>query len=137
MDSLLEHYQMVADLSEIQPFERLRDMLGFYTSEAARAAIDRNKYRGERRRVERRLRRLTASLRGSVGARTKWQADVEIENQPTIVKLRKELDHVNTMIEFLDDLSSGFSADAAALSREQTAREIEYRAYHGRPGSGR
>ncbi len=136
MDALLEEYGMVIDVSTIQPFEMVRDMHSFYTSEAARAAVKLAEHKASRRTLKRTISTRTASLMGSQTG-TKWRASAEIERQPEIRRLNRALDFTENLIEMMTEIKENYFKYADSLSREITARTKERDAYYGRAGSGR
>lgn len=136
MDELVDRYSMPIDLSDIQPFQRLRDLMGFYTTEASRALVDLAKYRAHRRHLQGKLKRRRSIIMRSASD-TKWRADAEAANDPRIVDIQDQLDNTESVIEILDALQQTYVRNYDALSRELTARTGDRDRYYGRGGMGK
>lgn len=136
IDELLAKYHMPANLSEIEPFERVRDFLGFYTTEASRALFTLSQYRARRRTLNREMGRRKSHLMGSTSG-AKWRAEAEIQSDKRLSKLQDELDVVENVIDIMEVLYQNYSEYVKALSREITARTGEKDRYYGRGGDGR
>ena len=136
MDDLVEKYSMPLELSNIQPFQHLRDLMGFYTTEASRAIVDIAKYKGHRRYLQARLKQRRAFILGSAG-NIKWRAEAEVAGDRRAIDIGGELDNCESIIELLEALHVGYVRNYDALSRELTARSGDRDRWYGRGGSGR
>ena len=135
MEKTIEKYAMEADLSNIQPFERLRSLLGFYTSESSRALIDAGLYRAERKRLQRAIDDRTASLMASTKVATAWRAKALVRDDKKIQRWYESIEICDNVIEILDRLVKTYDGYVNALSREQTARQNDRDKYYGRGGA--
>lgn len=138
IDELLEEFQMVADLSNIEPFQQVRDLLGFYTSEAARAHLSLTQQKAHRRwllhRIERRKARVISRLPDRA---TKWRANAAANEDKKIYEYQQDLLICENLIEILDGLHETYGNYANALSREMTARKDDRDRWYGRAGQGK
>lgn len=134
IDELLQKYHMPANLSEIEPYQKVRDYLGFYTSEASRALFTLSEYRARRRTLNREIGRRKSVLMGSAGNSAKWRAEAQMQLDKKLSSLQDELDVVENVIDIMDTLFQNYSSYVRALSREMTARTGDRDNWYGRGG---
>lgn len=127
MDELFERFEFPAVLSEIQPFDRVRDLLGFYTSEAGRANVEVRKHRAHLRHLKRGRDNLMRRLMRDLPKGTpKWRAQSEAESSKRLRGLEDEIAVTESIIEITDALAEDYGRKADALSREITSRRDEW-----------
>lgn len=125
---------MEADLSNIQPYQRLRDMMGYYTNELSRSMVDLAKQRAQRKWLRSQMDERAAFLTTRTTFREKWRATAQAKNDKKFQKLSAAYDVCDSTIDLLEALLAGFKANYDALSREMTARHDEKKRYDGRGG---
>lgn len=134
MDATIVKYAMEVDISQIQPFERLRALLGFFTTESSRALVDIAVWRSHQRSLKRAIDQRTASQMASTSSTSQWRAKAIVRDDKKIQKWQSEWDTCEDVIDILDALFKTYSANVVALSREQTARQGDKDRYYGRGG---
>jgi phage gp29-like protein len=137
MDELLEIYSMPVDLSKIQPFEHVRDLLGFYASEASRALVSRAVWRGRLRHLKDALDDAKTDAMSSSEAKTRWSTQLQAATSPKVRRIVREMTYVENVIELLTALYEKYNKDSEDLSREITARREDRDRWYGRAGEKR
>ena len=127
---------MPVNISEIEPFERLRDLMGFYTTEASRAQVTVSTMRAHVRYLQGRLRR-RRGLISSSEAKTKWQAEALFDSDSTALELYDEIEEYENTIDIMKSLHETYVRYYDVLSRELTARSNDRDRWYGRGGDGR
>jgi hypothetical protein len=136
MDELLERFNMPANISDIEPYQRVRDYLGFYTTEASRALFTLSQYRARRRYLTGQVRSRKSHLMGSKSG-AKWQAEATIQSDKKLSHLQDQLDITENIIDMMEVLYQNYTEYVKALSREITARTDDRDRWYGRGGSGK
>lgn len=134
MEELYDEYAMVANVSNIQPFERLRDMQAFYAGEAARAIESKNRFYAQKAFAERRVKNRKAHLMDSNESKTRWRVMAAVESDSRIRELEEEILLCETSMKYLEDIGKSYSDFAFSLSREITARMGDRDRWQGRAG---
>ena len=137
MDSLAEKYAMPVDISNIEPFQRLRDLMGFYATEASRALVEVAKARSHVRYLQRRLSGRRSTILAQGASITKWRAEAAVDADPSIRELTDSIGRHEGLIDILRSLQETYAKNYEVLSRELTARTNDRDRWYGRGGDGR
>ncbi len=128
---------MPVEISNIEPFEELRNFLSFYTGEAGRALLAYNRQKVARRRLQGQLKRRRSSLYDSGGRVAKWQAESSVENDRVVSSLTEQIENCENMMDILNGLVDTYEEYHKTISREISARISDREKWQGRTGSGR
>lgn len=135
---MLKKYGMVLNVSRIEPFQHLRDMLSFYTGEANRAHVNVALNEGTVRDLEEFIKKRRARILAGADRRAgKWRAEAEVEEDEKINDARKKISYLTTLIGLQKALRDGYYKNADLLSREQTARTNDRDRWYGKAGDHR